>query len=447
MKRRNQIKAAILALVTMTAFQNCKLIDNQLAFNTPDARDISRLHFKEGFGFGLPPTPEEYTSGGYRRELEVQAPQVSGWATAVYHKGKCRIAGSIPGADYNDLAKLVAESEVVYSDLFVSDSGVELLEVITRDNSAWEYHLAASDRRVAILKSAAAIKAQLQKISDQLLRAAGNCPAPQPTGLTQIRYDFESGYSVERRIQQLVVDASGLAQYSRESSLSGRCSVKEGFSAQEFQQLARLTQNSKVIQTGPIALDSARHSITTRDLAGVSKRYSLYQGSQPGDLILVDAAQIKAKLDTYIQALEKRCGAVNSKSFARLNYKFLGGFGVGPREVKDLNIQDLNNASEWVRATLHNGNCPVTMDISKQEFRDISNLIRSSTVTVSSVVAADAAEITVTTFEHQGPSQSYVLGIPFASKQLQLSRSSEIRAKFEAIIKKINSSVACKVLH
>lgn len=449
MKRVKQIKMVALGLLTMVAFQNCKLVDQYVAFDVPEADNIKVLHYRKALeqSYHL----DRVTAPSLAEDLRLQAPQGNGLASAVYALGSCRVSGSVPAEDYRDLAKLVAESKVQEP---LQPTGLvfilpaqesRTLEVIDHLNVSREYRLGLSSKHFSLL-SAEAIQVQIQKIISGLSRYVANCPQPNSNQLLTVEYQFQSGFGLERKVQKLSMKLGGATAYARESSVTGRCAVSAAHNSAQYQALSKLLLTTPTRVSQITTIDSPEYSIVTRDYNGKAAEYGLY-GAKPGKLVFQPSDAIHKNIESIIAGLEKSCPQVNVQRFAKLHYSYLGGFGRAPREVRQLTILDNMNTSEKVSASFYNGNCAVNTFVDRQDLRDLSNLIRSSSVTQSPLTVADAPEITLTAVEPNGQIKDYTLGIPFKSGQLGLSRSVEIKAKFEEVIKKINQSVGCKFLH
>lgn len=316
MKLTNKIQLSLVALLTVVAFQNCRLVEiPPVAGPVPATDQIQFMHYKLGHSYQVRPQGADPAAlSAWAEELRLFAP-AQGAAKAIFQRGNCRVEGPISEVDYRDLAKLVSESTAEASQGMVADAAEETLEVVDRMQVSRTYHLFESTKPVVLLSKRQAIKEQLRKIADYLVRVSGACE--------KIDYSFHA--------------------------------------------------------------------------------------------------------------------------FQQLTYTHKPGYGIRPMPSKQLVIYNNVNASELVRADLNVAGCMTTHFIAKQELREISQMINTSSVGVPDAIAADAAEITLDTLSFTGTQNSYVLGLPFRGDQRTLSNGDKIRARFEVIMARLEALVDCRI--
>lgn len=455
MKQVKKVKLAILGLFTLLAFQNCRLVDDKFNSEVPEAKDITRLHYRYQAGLYGTFTPPDAAALSQAQtsnltiavptaELEINAPQGQNLAKAHYRNEHCRISGSIAGSDYQDLVKLVSESSVSAAQTAATREEIHRLEVSDKNFIARDYYLSRAGHQGGfVLNSHAAIRAQLNKIIEKLFSTAANCPAPQP-GLAKIDYSYSSGFSAIKKTSLFELKSNGAFQYKRAVG-NQSCGVAGSISVQEFQQLSQLIASAAVKVSNSSVIDAPEHVLSTTDLNGSAKRYDLFYGLRQGNLVIESADAIVKKINSLTAAWDKACDSGAKGNFKSLHYKFVGGYGPAPIPMRALAIYDDSDTDLYVRATFHNGSCQVSTFVSRDHLAQLSNLIRSSVVTRAGAVAADVSEVTLTTQDYDQSVASYVLGTPFKLNQLQLSRRTEIRQRIDLVIAEINKKVGCAV--
>ncbi len=174
MKIRTGFIAAGL-LITVTAFQNCKIADLVLS-----GEPVTRIFYESGGGYPPPNSPSPFESLELVRQSD----------GAIYGHRKtshgCDVKGKVAAAEFDDLGNLIVKSAVRIGTSQMADGGTTTVQM-ERRSFAQRYHLRDDDTSYAqeILVDGQFVQAKVRKIADSLF-----CPPPPPV-LASVLYRKE----------------------------------------------------------------------------------------------------------------------------------------------------------------------------------------------------------------------------------------------------------------